>query len=98
MITRWLPAAAQWVHIDWVLLVVGAWLLIGVAGVLALRRLTLVARVLFPLGGTFGLALAGIALSAALSSPEVAVLPIGLPGLPFHFRLDSLHRSTLLSA
>ncbi|MEF8735565.1 MAG: hydrogenase 4 subunit B [Candidatus Accumulibacter necessarius] len=90
MITRWLPAAAQWVHIDWVLLVVGAWLLIGVAGVFALRRLTLVARVLFPLGGTFGLALAGIALSAALSSPEVAVLPIGLPGLPFHFRLDSL--------
>ncbi len=90
MTTRWLPAAAQWVHIDWVLLVVVAWLLIGVAGVLALRRLTLVARVLFPLGGAFGLALAGIALSAALSSPEVAVLPIGLPGLPFHFRLDSL--------
>jgi hydrogenase-4 component B len=90
VITRWLPAAAQWVHIDWVLLVVGAWLLIGVAGVLALRRLTLVARVLFPLGGAFGLALAGIALSAAVSSPEVAVLPIGLPGLPFHFRLDSL--------
>jgi hydrogenase-4 component B len=90
VITRWLPAAAQWVHIDWVLLVVGAWLLIGVAGVFALRRLTLVARVLFPLGGAFGLALAGIALSAALSSPEVAVLPIGLPGLPFHFRLDSL--------
>ncbi|MBN8450673.1 MAG: hydrogenase 4 subunit B [Candidatus Accumulibacter sp.] len=85
-----MPAAAQWLQIDWVLLVVGAWLLIGVAGVLALRRLTLVARVLFPLGGAFGLALAGIALSAALSSPEVAVLPIGLPGLPFHFRLDSL--------
>jgi hydrogenase-4 component B len=90
VITRWLPTAAQWVHIDWVLLVVAAWLLIGVAGVLALRRLTLVARVLFPLGGAFGLALAGIAMSAALSSPEVAVLPIGLPGLPFHFRLDSL--------
>jgi len=86
----WLPAAAQWVHIDWVLLVAAAWMLIGVAGVLALRRLTLVARVLFPLGGAFGLVLTGIALSAALSSPEVAVLPIGLPGLPFHFRLDSL--------
>ena len=25
-----------------------------------------------------------------MSSPEVAVLPIGLPSLPFHFRLDSL--------
>ena len=90
MTNRWLPAAAQWVHIDWVLLVVAAWLLIGVTGVFALRRLTLVARVLFPLGGAFGLALAGIALSAALSSPEVAVLPIGLPDLPFHFRLDAL--------
>ena len=90
MTNGWLPAAAQWVHIDWVLLVAAAWMLIGVAGVLALRRLTLVARVLFPLGGAFGLVLTGIALSAALSSPEVAVLPIGLPGLPFHFRLDSL--------
>jgi hydrogenase-4 component B len=25
-----------------------------------------------------------------LDTPDVAVLPIGLPGLPFHLRLDSL--------
>ncbi|SBT05945.1 NADH dehydrogenase (Quinone) [Candidatus Accumulibacter aalborgensis] len=80
----------NWVHLDWVLLVVAAWLLIGVAGVFALRRLTLVARVLFPAGGAFGLLLFGVALSSVMSSPEVAVLPIGLPSLPFHFRLDSL--------
>ncbi|WP_313952583.1 hydrogenase 4 subunit B [Accumulibacter sp.] len=80
----------NWVHLDWVLLVVTAWLLIGVAGVFALHRLALVARVLFPVGGAFGLLLFGVALSAIVSSPEVAVLPIGLPGLPFHFRLDSL--------
>jgi hypothetical protein len=24
------------------------------------------------------------------TSPDVAVLPLGLPGLPFHLRLDSL--------
>ena len=80
----------SWVHLDWILLVVAAWLLIGVAGVFALHRLALVARVLFPAGGAFGLLLFGVALSAILSSPEVAVLPFGLPGLPFHFRLDSL--------
>jgi hydrogenase-4 component B len=87
---RGLHAATLWVHLDWVLLVVAAWLLIAVVGVFALRRLTLVARVLFPVGGAGGLALLGIALSALQGSPEVAVLPIGLPQLPFHFRLDSL--------
>ena len=90
MTARLLAAAGHWVHLDWVLLVVAGWLLIGVAGVCALRRLTLVARVLFPIGGAGGLVLCAVALSAVLAPPEVAVLPIGLPSLPFHFRLDSL--------
>jgi len=85
-----LPPAAQWLHIDWVLIVVGAWLLVGAAGVLALQRLPLVSRVLFPLGGLLGLALSGLALAAVPGTPEVAVLGIGLPSLPFHVRLDSL--------
>ena len=84
----WPPT--QWLHLDWVLLVMAGWLTLGVAGVLALRRLALVARVLFPAGGALGLLLFGIAMASLLGSPEVAVLPIGLPGLPFHFRLDSL--------
>lgn len=87
---------ASWLHLDWVLLVVVAWLLIGVAGIFALRRLALVARVLFPIGGAFGLLLFGVALTSLMSSPEVAVLPIGLPSLPFHFRLDSLSAFFLL--
>ncbi|TWO81253.1 hydrogenase 4 subunit B [Denitratisoma oestradiolicum] len=86
----------HWVHLDWALVVVVAWLLIGVAGLFALRRLTLVARLLFPAGGLFGLVLTGIALSAVLGIPETAVLPIGLPGLPFHFRLDALSAFFLL--
>ena len=48
------------------------------------------ARVLFPLGGLLGLALAGLAALALFAAPQTAVLPIGLPDLPFHFRLDGL--------
>ena len=81
---------ATWVHLDWVLVIVVAWLLTGVLGVLALRRFRLVATVLFPASGFFSLLLLGVALSAIGSDPEVAVLPIGLPQLPFHLRLDSL--------
>jgi len=85
-----LAAPAQWIHLDWALLLVGAWLLVGVAGLFALRRFELVAKVLFPAGGVIALALLGVAASALFDSPEVAVLPIGLPQLPFHMRLDSL--------
>ena len=80
----------HWLHLDWVLVVVAAWLLVGTLGVFALRRLRFVARVLFPVGGLIGLALFGLALGALFGGPEVAVLPIGLPTLPFHLRLDSL--------
>ena len=80
----------HWIHLDWVLVIVAAWLLVGVLGVLALHRLHFVARVLFPAGGLIALALFGVALAAMFGGAEVAVLPIGLPTLPFHLRLDSL--------
>lgn len=81
---------AQWFILDWMLVVMLGWLIVGAAGVIALRRLALVSRVLFPVGGLLGLALFGLALGAVLGTPEVAVLPIGLPALPFHLRLDNL--------
>ena len=80
----------SWVHLDLVLLVVTAWLLIGVMGVFALRRFRFVAIILFPASSLFSLLLLGLTLSAVGNGPEVAVLPIGLPQLPFHLRLDSL--------
>lgn len=80
----------QWLLIDWMLVVMTGWLLVGVAGVFALRRLDLVSHALFPLGGLLGLVLFGLALGALMGTPEVAVLPIGLPSLPFHLRLDRL--------
>jgi hydrogenase-4 component B len=80
----------HWQRLDWMLLVVGAWLLIGVAGVIALRRFTFVSRVLFPAGGALGLALFALALPGVFGGVQSVVLPVGLPTLPFHLRLDSL--------
>jgi hydrogenase-4 component B len=91
-----LTFATTWTHLDWVLVVVGAWLLIGVAGIAALRRFRFVSVVLFPLGAIFSVGLMAVALSAAYAGPEVAVLPLGLPQLPFHLRLDNLSAFFLL--
>ena len=85
-----LAEPSRWLLLDWVLVVVASWLLVGVVGILALRRLAWVAQVLFPAGGAIALVLFGVALGALFSTPEVVVLPLGLPGLPFHLRLDTL--------
>jgi len=77
-------------HLNGVLAVAVAWLVIGVAGVCAMRRVELVPRILLPAGSVFGVALFAIAAHALFAPAEAAVLPIGLPGLPFHFRLDGL--------
>ena len=76
-------------HLSWVLGIVAVWLACGALGLVFLRG-PLAAKVLFPLGGLAGIALAGVSLGSVFASPEQAVLPIGLPALPFHFRLDSL--------
>lgn len=85
-----------WLPIDWMLLVIGLWLAIGVAGIAALRKFDLVARFLFPLGGLVCLVLAWAALQLFGEGANIAVLPIGLPGLPFHLRADSLSAFFLL--
>ncbi len=82
--------------LDCILLVVAAWLLIGIFGVLVLHRLRLVARLMFPAGGLAGLLLAAAAAWSLTFPPASVILPIGLPTLPFHFRLDSLAAFFLL--
>ena len=82
--------------IDGILIVLAAWLVIGLAGIAALRSLRVVARLLFPLSAALSLALAGLALAALPGTPETAILAIGLPGLPFHLRLDALSAFFLL--
>ena len=68
---------------------IAAWLAIGALGLIRPRNLRIV-RVLFPLGAAVALALAGIALVALRDAPTSIVLPLGLPELPFHLRLDAL--------
>ncbi|HTY98706.1 MAG TPA: hydrogenase 4 subunit B [Rhodocyclaceae bacterium] len=76
--------------IDALLIAAAAWLAIGLAGLAAPRRMGYVSKVLFPLGALVGLAVGMIALASLGRRPEVAVLAIGLPDLPFHLRLDNL--------
>jgi hydrogenase-4 component B len=83
-------------HLSWLLGIVAAWLAVGTLGLAFLRRERIVASVLFPLGALLGAALFAVSLSALFAPVEEAVLPIGLPGLPFHFRLDALSAFVLL--
>ena len=46
--------------------------------------------VCFRLGAVFGLLLCGLGVTGVFSGPQQAVLPLGLPDLPFHLRLDAL--------
>jgi formate hydrogenlyase subunit 3/multisubunit Na+/H+ antiporter MnhD subunit len=78
------------ISLDSILLVIAGWLAIGCCGLFAMRQTAFVARVLFPLGALLGAFMGAVGLFAAFGAPQTAVLPLGLPGLPFHLRLDSL--------
>ncbi|MGV8892169.1 MAG: hydrogenase 4 subunit B [Burkholderiaceae bacterium] len=78
------------IPIDYILIVIAGWLVIGVCGLLVIKRTVLVAHVLFPLGAVLGIILGATGLVSAFGATQTAVLPIGLPDLPFHLRLDSL--------
>ena len=80
-----LPSALQAIFT----LVVG-WIAIGAAGLLLPRNLVWVSRVLFPLGALVSAAIAAFAFKAVPLPAEMATLPIGLPDLPMHLRLDAL--------
>ncbi|MGH8629515.1 MAG: hydrogenase 4 subunit B [Burkholderiales bacterium] len=66
------------------------WLALAIAGVArgADERLTF--RVLFPLGAVGGVLLIVCGVGGLSAAPSGLVLPLGLPALPFHFRLDPL--------
>jgi formate hydrogenlyase subunit 3/multisubunit Na+/H+ antiporter MnhD subunit len=76
--------------LDGVLAVVAAWFAIALAGLAAPRSVRFVAFFLFPLSAILGLVLAGIGLAALPAAAQSSILAIGLPGLPFHVRLDAL--------
>ena len=79
-----------------ILAAIGAWLLLGVAGLGAPRRLRFISRGLFPASAVVALLLAIVALASIGDDAQTAVLPLGLPDLPFHVRLDALSAFFLL--
>ena len=76
--------------LDLALAVAAAWLVIGALGLVAPHNVRWIARVLFPLGAALGLVLIAVALAAVAEPPRALVLPLGLPDLPFHLRIDAL--------
>jgi formate hydrogenlyase subunit 3/multisubunit Na+/H+ antiporter MnhD subunit len=72
------------------LLLLAAWSLVGLAGLARPSSIGFVGRTLFPLGALLGVGLA-VAAATGLNHPvEQIVLPLGLPDLPVHLRLDAL--------
>jgi len=78
-------------------LIVG-WLALGAAGLIRPQHLRFVGRVLFPLGALVALGVAWLGLQALRPghAADLLVLPLGLPELPFHLRLDPLSGFFLL--
>ena len=80
------------------LALVAGWLTLGLAGLIRPHHLGFVGRVLFPLGAlvALGVALVGLGALRPGHPAEQLVLPLGLPDLPFHLRLDALSGFFLL--
>ena len=84
--------------LDLVIAAITAWLAIGALGLLRPRDLHFVSRVLFPAGAAIAVALTVVAGYAVGQPPQSSVLPLGLPDLPFHLRVDSLSAFFLCAA
>ncbi|MFO1303467.1 MAG: hydrogenase 4 subunit B [Burkholderiales bacterium] len=76
--------------LDLVATAIVLWLAVGAAGLLRPKGLRYVSYGLFPAGAAIGLALSAVALTAIDGAPRTLSLPLGLPDLPFHLRLDAL--------
>ncbi|PLZ02182.1 hydrogenase 4 subunit B [Burkholderia sp. WAC0059] len=76
--------------IESTLLALAGWLAVGVLGLVNPHRTRLISRLLFPAGALVGLALGACGIAGLFVAPEQTVLPVGLPGLPFHLRIDPL--------
>lgn len=66
------------------------WLALGLLGLALQRSPHLIINVVFPVGAIASLVLAATGLWALGESASYAVLPLGLPDLPLHLRLDPL--------
>lgn len=80
---------ASFTALDVINSVILFWILLG-AVALFWRDASSLARIIFPLGAIASLVLAVAALASLGSATQTLVLPLGLPELPLHLRLDAL--------
>src|SRR2546425_10677589 len=71
------------------LLVAVGWLAVAVLGLVPTNNAFFARRIAFPLGAAAGVALAAFGLQAVWLPPQILTLPLGLPDLPFHLRVDT---------
>jgi hydrogenase-4 component B len=67
-----------------------AWAAIGALALVRPHATGFISRILFPLGALVALVVAAAAIGALAAPPRTLVVPLGLPDLPFHLRLDAL--------
>jgi hydrogenase-4 component B len=72
------------------------WIGLGVMGLALMRAPRFITGFVFPAGALVSLALAATGLWAISAPPTAAILPAGLPDLPFHVRIDALSGFFLL--
>jgi hydrogenase-4 component B len=72
------------------------WIGLGAVGLAFHRAPRVISRAVFPAGALVSLALAATGLWAIGAPPSAAILPAGLPDLPFHVRIDALSGFFLL--
>jgi hydrogenase-4 component B len=76
--------------VNWAWAGVLYWMLLGFGALLLQRRRRLLTSLVFPLGALGALFMAGVGLVGLVAPASAVILPIGLPDLPFHLRLDAL--------
>src|SRR6266567_4416808 len=72
------------------LIVAVGWLVVAVLGLVPTNNAFFARRIAFPLGALAGVALAAFGLQAVWLPTQSMTLPLGLPDLPFHLRVDPL--------
>ncbi len=82
--------------LDGALALVVSWIAVGALGALAPSSTGFATRVLYPAGALIAAAIAVLGFAGLGLEPQGLVAPLGLPDLPFHFRLDPLSSFFLL--
>jgi formate hydrogenlyase subunit 3/multisubunit Na+/H+ antiporter MnhD subunit len=78
----------SWHLIDGVAIATILWLLLGMTALVSSKET--ICRWLFPASALISLGIAFAGLAGLTIAPQARILPLGLPDLPFHLRLDAL--------